>query len=105
MATYIVWVVVNRGDFALDSGQPMEFSSSPPVVRSFCGRCGTPLTYRHGESPDTIDVTTATLDIPDAFPPSREIWLEHKIVWENPDGLLEHFCRSMRDGHAQPPQP
>ena len=42
----------------------------------------------------TIDVTTATLDAPETFPPSREIWLEHRLAWEPLDENLAHFQRS-----------
>ena len=79
-APSVAWIVVKRSDFTLVAGEPVRFRSSPSVVRTFCGQCGTPLTYQNDDSPDTIDVTTATLDLPDAFPPTREIWLEHAGV-------------------------
>lgn len=92
-APAVAWVVVRRGDFAFIAGEPERFRSSPPVVRTFCGKCGSPLTYQHEDSPDTIDVTTSTLDTPDAHPPTREIWLEHKIAWQPQDANLQHFPR------------
>lgn len=90
-APSVAWVVVRRGDFAFTAGDPTFFRSSPPVVRTFCRSCGTPLTYQHDQSPGTIDITTATLDAPERFPPTREIWLDHRIAWAavNPD--LPHF--------------
>jgi hypothetical protein len=54
----------------------VEHRSSAEVRRTFCGRCGTSLTYRHDGDPDFIDVATATLDHPDEFPPTRHVWLE-----------------------------
>lgn len=68
--------------------------SSPHVVRTFCGTCGTPLSYQHDERLDTTDVTTATLDRPDEFAPTREIWIEHKIPWETLNQNLRHYPRS-----------
>ena len=97
-APSVAWIVVKRSDFAFLSGDPVQFRSSPSVVRTFCGKCGTPLTYQHDESPDTIDVTTATLEAPEAFPPNREIWLEHKIAWEPLDENLQHFQRGSSEG-------
>jgi hypothetical protein len=85
--------VINCSDFTFVTGDPIRYRSSPPVVRSFCGKCGTPLTYQHDDSPDTVDVTTATLDLPDAFPPAREIWTEDKLAWEVLDGDLRHYRR------------
>ena len=93
-APSVAWIVVKRHDFDVIAGVPARFRSSPSVVRTFCGKCGTSLTYQHDESPDTIDVTTATLDAPEAFPPTREIWLEHRLAWVPLDEHLPHFQRS-----------
>jgi hypothetical protein len=93
-APSVAWVVFRYSDFAFVTGQPVVFRSSPPVSRSFCGRCGTPLTYQHTESADTIDVTTSSLDSPDDFAPTREIWLEDKLPWEPLNEKLQHFPRS-----------
>lgn len=77
----------------LDHGTPVTFRSSPPVERSFCGRCGTPLLYRHDDAPLTVDLPTATLDAPEAFPPRCEIWLEHKLSWMPTNDALPHHPR------------
>jgi hypothetical protein len=65
--------------------------SSPDVVRTLCPSCGSALTYPHEESPEAIDVTTSTLDIPVSFGPAREVWLEHRLSWETVnDGLAQY---------------
>jgi len=93
-APSVAWCVVRTTDFAFSAGAPIAFRSSPAVVRTFCGKCGTPLTYQHDDSPDTIDVTTSTLDFPERFAPMREIWLEHKLPWETTNEALPQFPRS-----------
>ena len=93
-APSIAWVVLRAADFAFITGHPVAFRSSPPVVRTFCGQCGTSLTYQHDDSPGTIDVTTATLDSPERFPPTREIWLAHKISWAPVNQALQLFPAS-----------
>ena len=75
------WVILRREDLVFDQGTPVVFRSSPDVERTFCGRCGTSLTYHRSDREDSIDIHTATLDEPDAFPPVREIWLEEKVAW------------------------
>jgi hypothetical protein len=90
-APSVAWIVVRRVDFEWVKAEPARYRSSPAVVRTFCGKCGTPMTYQHDDGPDTIDVTTATLDHPEAFPPSREVWLEHKLPWEPSGANLERF--------------
>ena len=69
-------------------GRPVEFRSSPYVTRSFCGHCGSPLTYRTDEVSGRIDVMTCSLDDPEALPPSFHVWVGHKLAWEHvADGL------------------
>jgi hypothetical protein len=43
-----------------------------------------------------IDVHTATLDEPDAFPPVREIWLEDKIAWMATNDRFTPFPRTSK---------
>jgi hypothetical protein len=96
-APSVAWVVVRSSDFAFVTGEPASFRSSPPVLRTFCPTCGTPLTYQRDSGPDTIDITTATLDFPDRFPPVKEIWIEHKLGWECLNESLPHYPRSSRE--------
>ncbi len=99
-APSVAWLTVERRHFALDAGRPAEFASSPGVSRGFCGRCGSPLTYRSDASPDELDVTTASLDDPSAAPPTREVWLEHKIDWEAANPALAPYPRGSSAGAA-----
>jgi hypothetical protein len=98
-AQAVGWVVFPGDAFKLLQGHPASKHSSPAVVRSFCPRCGSPLSYRNDDAPDLIELTTATLDHPEQFPPTREIWLEHKLAWTavNPD--IPHHRR----GSGEPP--
>jgi hypothetical protein len=52
------------------------------VVRTFCGLCGTPLTYANETRPGEIDVTTVSLDDELRFVPGSEVWVSHKLDWE-----------------------
>jgi hypothetical protein len=79
----------------------VSFHSSPEVVRTFCGKCGTPLTYQRTSKTDTIDVTTVTLDAADDFAPTKEIWIEHKLAWERLNDDLQHYPRSSAGGSSQ----
>jgi hypothetical protein len=99
-APSVAWATFRVADFAFASGEPVHFRSSSPVVRTFCGRCGTPLTYQDDSSADTIDVTTVTLDSPNNFAPTREIWVEHKIAWESLNETLPHYPRSSGEGQS-----
>jgi hypothetical protein len=98
-AASVGWVVFPADHVKLLHGHPAAHHSSPPVVRSFCARCGTPISYRHQDSPDVVELTTATLDHPEAFPPTREIWLEHHIAWAAVNASLPQH----RHGSEEPP--
>ena len=45
-APYVVWAGFDQANFELLRGTPTVFHSSPNVVRQFCPRCGSTLTYR-----------------------------------------------------------
>lgn len=93
-APSVAWVVFRSADFAFVGNPPARYNSSPGVERTFCRNCGTPLTYQRTSETETIDVTTATLDRPEAFAPTREIWLEDRLPWESLNAALPHYARS-----------
>ena len=77
----VAWVTFPAERFRWLQGEPASFHSSAPVTRTFCPSCGTPLTYVHHDSPETVDVTTCSLDDPGAFPPTHHSWLSHDVDW------------------------
>lgn len=77
----VAWVTFRPGAFSFTRGTPGVFHSSPGVTRTFCPECGTPLTYAHDERADDLDVTTCSLDDPEAFPPTHHAWLRHTLAW------------------------
>lgn len=90
-AAAVAWVEFERASFEVVTGAPRVLQSSPQVRRTFCERCGTALSYENGRTPDRIELTTASLDEPAKFPPTHEVWLEHRIAWQPLDARLEHY--------------
>ena len=80
-AQSVAWVTFPAESFTFVQGQPETFRSSPPVERTFCGRCGTSLTYWSEERSHEIDVTTGSLDDPESFPPTKQVFPEQKLSW------------------------
>ena len=68
-------------DFAIVTGRPQEFASSPGVRRRFCGRCGTPLTYEGARWPGEVHILVATLDRPQDVPPTHDAFAEERLPW------------------------
>lgn len=86
-APILAWISVAGDAFEITRGHSKEYVSSDGVRRQFCGRCGAQLTYARIDD-QGVDVTTASLDDPDAFPPTHHSWLSHDISWlEFGDGL------------------
>ena len=96
-APVVAWVTFPQASFRFTRGKPSDFRSSPPVRRTFCGKCGTPLTYEHADSPGTLDVTTCTLNAPGAFPPTHHSWLEDNVGWVRFGDGLPEFPQSRRE--------
>ncbi len=80
-----------KGQVEIVAGAPTRFASSPGVTRSFCGRCGTPLSYEAERYPDEIHLTIGSLDKPEAFEPMGHVWTEDRIPWfDTADDLPRH---------------
>ena len=92
-APSVAWLTFRVENFQLLRGAPRSFRSSPGVLRTFCERCGTPLTYANERSADSIDVTTVSLDDPALFAPTKEGWLEDQLPWEASNAHLEPHPR------------
>jgi len=88
----VAWFTVSAASLILTQGQPAAYRSSPPVERTFCARCGTPLTYRHDGRAGEIDITIGSLDQPDRVAPVDHIWMQDAPRWDRPgDGLPCHL--------------
>jgi len=82
-APALVFTTVPAGDFVIEQGadaigetRPAEFGR-----RQFCTRCGTPLTIAVDFQPETIDLTVASLDEPEAVQPGFHIFYSSRIGW------------------------
>ena len=97
-APAVGWITQKLDRVEFTRGAPREYRSSPPVLRGFCGACGTPLTWKHRDAADSIDITTASLDDPAAFPPADHTWVGEGVPWARFDDDLPKYQRSRREG-------
>ncbi len=96
-AAFVTWATVRAADFTIVRGTPARLASSARAERTFCGRCGTPLTFRLDASPDEIDVTVCSLDDPGALVPEDHTQTATMLAWVRlADGLPRHE-------HERPP--
>ena len=56
-------------------------TSAFTVLRGFCAGCGTPLAYRHGSTPQEMDVVTLSFDDPGPLAPQYHLWVGDQLPW------------------------
>ncbi|MET0364862.1 MAG: GFA family protein [Sphingobium sp.] len=62
-------------DHGEDSGQP--------VLREFCGHCGSPIRSTPAATPKMVAIKAGTLDDPNPYPPTVHIWTSSAVSWAN----------------------
>jgi hypothetical protein len=90
-APFVAWFSVASGDFRFLSGEPASLRSSDHGTRTFCPRCGTPLTFRSSRSPEEVDVTVCSLDDPARVPPQDQTRVSAQLSWVRLDDRLPAF--------------
>ena len=109
-APYVVWAGFDRSAFELSQGELVAFRSSPNVIRRFCSRCGTTLTYEKDargdpaleEAARIVYIAVATLDDPGAYPPDEVVHSRERMNWlDLGDSIPLHEFTSAEAGHLQ----
>ena len=93
-APCVAWVTVRRSNYRIVAGAPLSFRSSEHGTRSFCGACGTPLSFCSDRLPDEIDVTIASLDDPEAVVPEDHTFVSSKLGWVELSDALPRFPKA-----------
>ncbi|TDG34087.1 GFA family protein [Paracraurococcus ruber] len=90
-APMVAWFSVPRAGYRVVRGAPARYASSDRANRTFCGTCGTTLTFEDKSHPQEIDITTASLDDPEAMPPQDHTRAADRLSWVKlADGLPEY---------------
>lgn len=84
----VTWLTVPRDSFQWTRGSPASYASSPSCTRYFCGRCGCQLSLFTDRSPNSLDLTVASLDQPELAPADRHIWVTSRLPWLHLDEQL-----------------
>jgi hypothetical protein len=97
-APLVAWMTVPLQQFRFTEGQASPFASSDHGTRTFCPRCGTPLTFQSRRSADEIDVTIASLDQPAQVPPRDQTYTAARLPWMETIGDLPCWPGARREG-------
>lgn len=84
-SVYSVNLIVSPAAMTIE-GVPQVFEdtdtgSGMPVLREFCGACGSPIRSVIGASPDVVAVKAGTLDDPDPYAPGLHVFTRSKVAW------------------------
>lgn len=87
---------VNEAHFQIRHGHPKAFETTSTtggvVVRSFCGRCGSPLFGRSSNKSDLVVVHASTLDDSSEHSPQISIFTRDLPPWAIPRADLPSFA-------------
>jgi hypothetical protein len=80
-AQAVAWITVKTPEFAFTTGTPKRYQTDTGAYRTFCADCGTSLTYENDSRPGEVDITTGSLDDPERFPPTKDVFADEKLSW------------------------
>lgn len=80
-APCVAWFTAPLAQYRLLSGSPVQFRSSSHATRSFCGVCGTQLTFIDDATPGEVDVTTCSLHEAAHIGPEYHTWVDSALPW------------------------
>ena len=80
-APFVTWVIMPKNNFNFTSDEPAVLESSNKGKRHFCRNCGTPLVFESSERAEQMDITTCSLDDPEAWPPTEDAYTETRLDW------------------------
>ena len=70
-----------QSSFEIEKGKLKRYRTETGAVRTFCDVCGTSLTYEISNRPGEIDITTGSLDHPEDFQPTKDVFPDEKLPW------------------------
>ncbi len=82
------------------------YASSPGVARSFCGRCGTSLTWEgatQSSNAEIIEFHISTLDDPEGFVPEEHTRYTERLTWLEMADDLPRYRGVRADGEKPLP--
>ena len=80
-APYVTWLVVPAERFRYSSELPARLASSPGGSRDYCPSCGTHVACTNASHPERIDVAVGSLDSPEAFEPTLDVFVDTRLPW------------------------
>lgn len=80
-AVFATYAGFETAKVTFEGTPPARHHSSKGVTRSFCGDCGTPVSYESERWPGEIHLLVCAFDDPGAFEPGVHVYWEERLPW------------------------
>lgn len=84
-SAYSVNLIVKAKDMSVEGELALytdnDTNSGNPVLRKFCGKCGSPIRSEAGSAPGIYVVKAGTLDDPAPYEPRAQLWTCTALPW------------------------
>ncbi|WP_092645310.1 GFA family protein [Jannaschia faecimaris] len=97
---YVSWLGVKRQTIEW-SGPRKVYRSSARVERSYCGECGSPLSFEPEVFADETHLYAATLDTPEVYQPTAHIFWSERLPWTCAGDSLPTHEKGLQDAAAK----
>ena len=91
-APAVAWAMFAGGQVRFTQTTPKSYASSASANRSFCGHCGTQISFTADYIAGLIDLTVGSFDHPEALPPALQYWDSKRLPWLKRDDVLPHHA-------------
>jgi hypothetical protein len=97
-APLMAWAGFERDNVHFIGGEPTRYESSPGVIRTFCGRCGSSLTLADERFPDEVYISLASFEDAETPLPEVHIWRSERLSWLETTDDLPRYVQFKSDG-------
>lgn len=80
-AVFATYAGFETGKVSFEGTPPAQHHSSEGVTRSFCGDCGTALSFESERWPGEIHLLVCAFDDPGAFEPRIHVYWKERVPW------------------------
>lgn len=98
-AAYSVNIVAKSREVTLEGPfktfEDKTTASGQPVMRQFCGECGSPIRSVITANPAVVAIKAGTADEAGSFAPTIHVWTQSKLSWVEIPGNVPSFARDV----------
>ncbi len=77
----VVWIGYQASQFRITRGRPKSFSKTQGVVRTFCGECGSSISYADEALAGEVYVALGFFDYPERLRPQVHAYCREMLPW------------------------